>query len=236
MRPWWLALIVASAACRSSPTSPTPPPISSLTQTGTVTATNGGQPLSGLTVDGPSVTTTTDGAGRYTLALQTAGPLLLTLHGPQILTRRGLWSSPDLEAFVIGSDFDPAYFRAVAHDGADHPDRLSPLRRWTRNPQFYIRTVDDRNRPIPSSAIAEVQALLPVVTPAFTGGRYGAASVSSGSETHQGELGWVTVTWNSQPVDYCGSSPPTDPIAKTDTSPNEDRLTESLIIRPAIIT
>jgi hypothetical protein len=207
MRASWLVLSVACAGCGHSPTSPTPPPpIQPQTQTGTVMATNGGQPLAGLTIDGPSGTTTTDSAGRYTLTLPNASPLLLTLHGPQILTRRGLWTSPDLEAFAIGSDFDPSYYRALAHDGADHPDRLSPIRRWTRNPNFYIRTLDDQGRPVAAQAVAEVQALLPVVTPAFTGQRIGAASVSSGPETHQGEPGWVTVTWNSQPVDYCGTA------------------------------
>jgi hypothetical protein len=57
-----------------------------------------------------------------------------------LVTRTGFFSGGssttlDLEAFAL-SGFDQAYFRAIARNGLEEPNRLQPLRRWTRAPMI----------------------------------------------------------------------------------------------------
>lgn len=76
----------------------------------------------------------------------------------------------DLDAFVL-SGFDQAYFRAIARNGCEKPDALQPLRRWTRAPMIYIRTVDDTGRPILPEVLQQVVAIAMSAIPQYTNGR-----------------------------------------------------------------
>jgi hypothetical protein len=93
----------------------------------------------------------------------------------------------------------------LAHDGFDHPGNLTPLRRWTRAPSFYLQTHDDQGKPIAPEVLEQVASLFRVATPAFTGGRFSPAVIEQGTESRVGQAGWITVRW-THPSDYCGTA------------------------------
>jgi hypothetical protein len=185
-------LLVLTAACgKTSPIGPSPTPTpSTYTLSGIVTATNGGQPLAGATIDANGVTATTDGSGRYTLTSTLQAPHF-TLSGPGLLTRTGTLRG-DVDAFAGG--FDLGYFRQIARGANDTPS-LQPIRRWTSAPKIYVRTVDEAGAPISASTLAMVSAAITSTASQFTGGRSASTRLEQGAETREGSPGWVTVKW-----------------------------------------
>lgn len=211
-----ICAIVLVAGCGGSPAQPTPTPQpqptpapTPLTLSGTVRATNGGQPLSGVAVEAAATSTTTDGAGRYSLNLA-AGTASgrFTLSGPGLLTRTGFFMGGstrtlDLDAFALAG-FDHGYFRALARNGWEDPDTLEPLRRWTRAPQVYIRTVDNTGRAILPEVLQQVVAITSAAVPQYTSGRFGVAGFEQGTETRRGQPGWITIEWTRDAARFCG--------------------------------
>lgn len=200
-----------SSPSQPSPQPPTPQPPAPvpLTLSGTVRATNGGQPLSGVTVEAGTTTGTTDGEGRYSMNLPagTAGGKF-TINGPGLLARTGFFSGSssrtlDLEAFSH-SGFDHAYFRAIARNGFESPGALQPLRRWTRAPMIYVRTIDDTGRAILPEVLQQVITIASSVVPQYTGGRFGVAGIEQGTETRLGQPGWITIEWTRDASQFCG--------------------------------
>src|SRR5262245_54364382 len=199
------ALLVS--ACGGSPTQPasqppppTPTPPATVTLSGAVTATNGGQPLSGVTVEAAAVSGTTDNSGRFSLTLPagTQGGRF-AISGSRLVTHNGFWSGTgsrtvDLDAFALDG-FDQAYFRAIARNGFEQPDALQPLRRWTRAPRIYIRTLDDTGRAILPEVLQQVASIASDVVPLYTQGRFGVAGIEQGTDTRKGLAGWITVEW-----------------------------------------
>jgi hypothetical protein len=191
------------------PTVPPPPAPSVLTLSGTVTATNGGHPLASVTVEAAAISSTTDSSGRYSLGLPagTQGSRF-TISGPGLLTHVGFFSSGgsrtvDLEAITLGG-FDHGYFRAIARNGYEQPAVLQPLRRWTRAPMLYIRTVDDTGRPILPEVLQQVASIASTAVPQYTGGRFGLAGIEQGTDTRKGQAGWLTVEWTRDATEFCG--------------------------------
>src|SRR4051812_35524589 len=127
-----LCVTLLAAACGSkSPSQPTPPPVTPTTPppivtSGTITATNGGQPLAGVSVEMAPGTVTTDAGGTYSLSFPAASPpLRFAISGTTLVRRTGTLSSAgartiDLDAFSLDT-FDPAYFRAIARNGWEQP-------------------------------------------------------------------------------------------------------------------
>ena len=208
-------LVVAACGGDSPPAAPTPPPTVTpptpppLTVSGTVQATNGGQPLAGATVEFGSNSSTTDGAGRYSLNLAAATQSSrFTVSGPGLVTRTGFFSAGasrtlDLDAFALGG-FDHAYFRLIARNGYEQPAALQPLRRWTRAPMLYIRTVDDTGRPILTEVLQQVVTIASSAVPQYTNGRFGVAGIEQGTETRRGQAGWLTIEWSRDASQFCG--------------------------------
>lgn len=211
-----VAMACGSACAGSTPTTPTPPIVTpptptTYTITGAVTATNGGQPLSGATVDIGGTTTTTDGAGRYALTLALSLPATPTLlvSGPGLLShggyvRGGSSRSVDLDAIRLDGSFDATFYRQFAHNGLEAPAALQPIRHWTEAPKIYIQTIDDAGHPVePRTLTATVNALTGAIGP-FVGGRFGFAAIEQGAASKT-EAGWITVRWFvDTAVTYCG--------------------------------
>jgi hypothetical protein len=211
-----ITVALFTVACGSSPAQPTPPPSPVLpppapvvTLTGTVTATNGARALSDVRVEAASASSTTDASGRYTLNLPagTSGPRF-TISGPGLITRNGFFAGSasrtvDLDAFALDG-FDQGYFRALARNGHEEPGTLQPIRRWTRAPMVYIRTIDDGGRAIPPEVLQQVANVFSSVVPVYTHGRFGIASIEQGTETRVGQPGWVTVDWVRDGSQFCG--------------------------------
>lgn len=216
MRHLLLVACVFTIGCGgNSPTTPSPAPApvplpapSTFTLSGTLTATNGGQPLSGALIEAGGASATTDGAGRYTLALSISASSF-AVSGSGILTRHGYFQSGssrsvDLDAF--GAGFDAAYFRQLAHDGYDHPDALQPIARWTSAPRVYLRTVDEAGTPMHADTLNMTEAILTATASKWTGGTFGVAGVERGTDTRAGQAGWITVKWMPGNTGHCGTT------------------------------
>jgi len=216
-----LCLGLCLAACGgSAPTQPTPqqppaaPPTSTppvMTLSGTVSATNGGRPLAAATVEAATASATTDGSGSYSLTLPagTTGARF-TVSGPGLVTHSGFLSNGgsrivDLDSFSLDG-FDQAYFRAIVRNGYEDPTALQPVRRWTRSPMLYIRTVDDTGRTILPEVVQQVVSIASSVVPMYTGGRLGVAAIEQGTGTRQGQAGWITIDWTRDASEFCGWS------------------------------
>lgn len=198
-----------------SPTPPTPPPPATYTVSGTVTATNGGQALGGLSVDIDGVTTTTDDAGHYTLT-RTLGATApsFRIAGPGVMPHSGYVTNgqavADLDAIRFDGQFDPVFFRQFGRDG------YQPIARWTQAPNFYIRTIDSQGHAVEARTIDVTRAALISTTPLWTAGSFGVGTIEQGPDSRAGVYGWTTVTWDAELIDpSCGESPVGDMRGKT---------------------
>src|SRR5215218_11292120 len=89
-----LSIAVAASACAPGKASPTSPGAhdssaasGAIMLSGTVRATNGGQPLPDIEVDGVGRPVTTDTGGQFTVEMTAAGMLRLALSGSGIVPR-----------------------------------------------------------------------------------------------------------------------------------------------------
>lgn len=201
-----LALLVSGCGSSSTAPTPTPTPVpppptpASYVINGVVTATNGSQPLSGLSVDLNGQPTTTNGAGGFTYMLTSGATSRLTLAGAGIVPRALTVNTATARtltvgAIALGGGFDLAFYRQLVRNTFDAPGTMEPLRRWTVNPSVYLRTVDDagglvegKNLDIAEAAIRETAAI-------WTAGTLAIATVERGTGTRAGIAGWITVQW-----------------------------------------
>jgi hypothetical protein len=216
-------LLVAAAACGSSspPVAPSPvtqtpvtppPPPPPVILTGRVVAAVTGEALGGLSVLLADKTTTTDADGRfrYELPPGTVATPRLTVSGSGIVSHSlslSIQGSRDvsLDAIPLSGGFDLDYYRQLVRDAYDSPGLLRPLRRWTRAPHVYLKTVDEAGNPIEADTLEPVAAALVDDAAAWTGGRFGIAGVERGTETREGVSGWITVKWPVEfDPDVCG--------------------------------
>jgi hypothetical protein len=187
-----------------------------ITLTGHLTATNGGQPLAGVQAVVGSSSTVTDGAGQFRAQLTPSGSLRLALTGsgfvPRSLTvAAGATRDLDLSAIALGGTFDLGFYRQLVRNGFEAPATLQPLRRWTQTPNFYLRTVDDGGTALDPTTLDRTEAVIRQTVPLWTAGTFG-ASVERGVGTKDGVSGWITIHWQSihnvvyKDVAQCGDS------------------------------
>jgi hypothetical protein len=180
--------------------------------TGKVIATTDGRPLDEITVAFGGQTAQTDLRGAF--RLEWPGNMApatgaVTLTGRQILprtTRLSATSSRDvsLDAITLES-FSLDYYRQLVRNGHESPNALRPVRRWTRAPMIYLKTVDERGEAIDTETLELVAAALGNDTGAFTGERFGIAGIQRGTGTQEGASGWITVKWlNPASEQFCG--------------------------------
>jgi hypothetical protein len=219
-----LVLAVATAACGSrspdggssgSPLSPSPDLPASAPNTITVTlhAINDGQPLAGVNATLAGVAGTTDGDGRFVADVTvptTSAPLEFT--GPSIVPRRVNVATSTrtiaLDAIRLGGGFSLDFYRQLVRDGFERPGDLQPVRRWTRNPSVYIRTVfGPDNRPMDTSSLDTVAETIVSAVAEWTGGRLKVEQIERGTDTRRGVPGWITVAWSEELGDrVCGQA------------------------------
>lgn len=80
------------------------------------------------------------------------------------------------------------------------------LRRQTQAPRIYLRTVDDAGKAIDGFTLNETAAAL-INTAGKLTGVFGLAGLEQGTETRQGQPGWITVRWSDQVTTFCGTAP-----------------------------
>jgi hypothetical protein len=206
-----VSLVVLSCCSKSQPIAPSPTPATPVTPapppnivlTGHLTATVTGEQLASEAVDLAAHQTSTDTSGgfrfEFTPGTITATPLL-TISGPNVVTRQSLinlTSSRDLstDAIVLGGSFDLAFYRELVRDNHDSPGVMRLIRRWDTAPRIYLMTVDEAGSPIDAGTLDTVEAALRDSASSWTGGRFSLASLERGTDTHEGQTGWVTVKW-----------------------------------------
>lgn len=206
-----LIALVASVVCAcsspaSTPTQASPAPATTLasTFTGTLVATNGNQPLTGISVSSGA---TTDAAGHFTLP---AGATTATFSGSSIVTRVVNLQPPPhaftADAIALNTGFDLNFFRALVRDGYSTSGLLRPLQRWTTAPNVYIRTIDEGGRAVDDVTLSVTASAISEVAPMWTGGRFSIAGVVRGTDTREGVPGWITVKWGAAPTAVCGTA------------------------------
>ena len=227
MRVWLAVGIVAFAtACGSSSTAPTPPTVATpapitpapapsvATISGHVTATDGGQALSGLQADLGGLQTMTDAAGSFRYQITPGSVARLTLNGASIVPRvltLNVSSTRDVavDAIALAGAFDLTFYRELVRNGFDAPTTLQPLRRWTRTPQIYLKTVDEAGAAIDGPTLDLIQATLIDMVPRWTSGALGVPAITRGPDTRVGVSGWITIrfpTTNTLDDGFCGQA------------------------------
>jgi hypothetical protein len=211
-----LLLVSACEASRPSvPTAPSTPQEPSPSRfSGQVVATVTGEPLASVAVALGSLTTLTSDSGQF--AFDWPGETATTrvgLSSPEIVPRSIVVSvavsrALTIDAIVQGRGFDLAYYRRLARRGLEQPGTLLPLRRWTRAPRVYLKTVDEAGRPIDAETLRLTESALIDEAPAWTGGRFGLADVVRGTGTQEGSRDWVTVKWPNPAIEgnVCGQA------------------------------
>jgi hypothetical protein len=214
-----VAIPVLLSACGVStptPTAPsrtppaaTPTPAPAPTVSGIVTATNGGQPLPDITVTLSGLATRTDTAGAFVFQF-TSPPTATTveLSGASILARTTALKST-LDAFHPDASFDLAFYRQFARNGFEQPTVLEPIRRWTRAPMLYLKTVDEAGRSIDAVTLNTVADAMADVAGTWSGDHFGLAGIERGTGTREGVSGWITVKWSNPAtaLSACGRAP-----------------------------
>jgi hypothetical protein len=226
---------VSQAACGGaspgSPTPSTPPPTPTPTPapppptsterwaiSGQVVATGSRRPIGGARVAselGPA--TQADAAGAFRLGSDANPPFTphaFTVDADGYLSRKayvrwenGVRSGIAFDLIPLAAPFSIDFYRALVRNGHEAPGQLEPLRRWTANPRFYVRSADQNGRPIEPEVMAVVLGSIPEAVRQFTGGVLSVAQLESGPETRQPAPGWITINIvRDMSLPYCGKA------------------------------
>jgi hypothetical protein len=188
------------------PPAPPPPPSDEWTASGTIVGTLSGTPVSGAelrSASGAAVTATTDSQGRFQLTGTTRpgeSPFRVIVDAPAHVTR-DVWldwqrgARPDIHVDMIPSraPFSLSFYRAFARNSLESPDDPLSLRRLTSAPSFYVRTVDESGKAIDPAVVSLITSSIRKAVRDFTGGRYQAAAVQTGTAARSARTGWINV-------------------------------------------
>lgn len=197
------------AACGSSPAAPAPVPIpvpvppSTITLSGHVTATNGGQALPGLQATLGASTVSTDGSGGFTFQTLPTGALALALTGSGIVPRSVFIAAGSSRSVTVDAisttGFDLNFYRELVRNSFE--GGMEPLRRWNQNPSIYIQTGAD------AATLDMVERTIRETVPLWTAGKFHVDAVERGTDTKEGLFGWLTVKWATTTTTRCGIAP-----------------------------
>jgi hypothetical protein len=167
---------------------------------GTIVATNGGQRMADVRLSTTTTSATSTAAGTFALAGASIGERV-TLSGPIVPRTTSL--QQQMEVFRT-EGFDLTFFRTFVRNGFEQPSVLQPVRRWTRAPMVYLKTVDEGGQPLDQVTLDTVAAAMTESAISFTGGQFGLAGVQRGTDTREGQPGWITVKFPNPQIDSCG--------------------------------
>jgi len=219
----WTGAFICSACGGSSgssstpiaPTAPSVPPRpTAVTFTGHLTSTGRVDALPNVSVDLGGLKTVTGPDGAFSYRFQPGTTSRLTFSADSIVPRslvvavaetRGF----DVDAIALSTGFDLAFYRQLLRDDHDSPGTLRPLRRWTTTPQVYLKTVDELGESIHAGTLDVIAAVIADAVPRWTGGRLATPTIIRGTETREGQHGWITVKFpagNTAIEGYCGQA------------------------------
>lgn len=187
---------------------------------GRVVETLSGQPVAGaklvVSVAGGTREAITTADGWWEIPQTNSGAVgALEVGAEGYITRRTYlrWntgSNGDIAIDLIrdASPFSLAYYRELVRNQYDQPEALQPVRRWTKNPNFYIRTRNPvTGGEIPASEVDTVVSIIRAVVPQLTGGRFDAGAIEHGADERPERAGYISVTFVHEESDnFCGRS------------------------------
>ena len=185
----------------------------SVTVQGHVVATVTGESLPHVAIELGGSQVSADAAGAFAFTWSGTHPRSsrLAISGPTILSRTSTIQTSTsreitIDAIALDSGFDLEYYRKIVRNATDAPGTLRSLQRWTQAPRVYLRTVDQAGEPIDAATLQSTEAALTDDAAAWTGGRFGVMEVVRGTETREGQSGWITVKWPNpaNPGNNCG--------------------------------
>ena len=200
MRCLWFGVVGLLAACGggggartpSSPTAPTPaaPAVPTVTVIrGTIIEALNGSPVGTFT----SETTTF--------------PAKVIVSAPGYVTRETYVSTatPTVDLIREDSGFSLDVYRQLVRNTYDAPNTMEPLRRQFQSPRIYLRTIDQAGQPMSQAALdGAASVFTDDIIRAWSGDRLGIAGIERGTDTREGQAGWITVKWlNPVQPDLC---------------------------------
>lgn len=160
---------------------------------------------------------TTDSQGNFTLSdvvNPPTDPYPVTLSAPGMVDH-GVWigfahgqrSGILLDMIQNTPPFSMKFYSQFVRDTYENdPGAPFALQRWTTDPNFYVRTVDQNGRPVEPEVLARILTGIADGVQAFTAGRYH-ASIVTGTAVQPPQAGWIDVNVLRDPhSSICGNS------------------------------
>lgn len=229
-----VGLFLATIACGGSggssstpttPTTPTPaptptPPANTWSAAGQITALGTTQGVGGatLTPGWSLAAVTADGQGNYHLgdvANPPSSPYPVSVSAAGMVSRdvwitwaRGPRTDVNIDLIRNAAPFSMDFYRQFVRGTYDQPGAPWPVLRWMSAPSFYIKTSDQNGRAIEPEVMVRVLDAIRQAVPAFTGGRFAAAAIETGSDVRPPAQNWINVDIKRDPAEKrtCGTA------------------------------
>jgi hypothetical protein len=198
-----------------APSPPPPPPTFAFVVAGRVTASGTRAALGGASLSfGGSAPTLSgaDGAFRYASDTNPAStPYRVDITAPGHV-ERSLWlnyarerTDVQIDLLPLSAPFSLDFYRQLVRNASEQVD-LAPLRRLTRSPSIYIRTIDRLGRDVDPATISAVTSTIRASVGEYSGGRLQVAAVETGRDNPE-RPGWITVEFVEDPLSTtCGTA------------------------------
>ena len=205
--------LVALGACASTDNGPTEPGAAAGNGARRVVESLTGSPISGATVSftqsGAAKTVTTASDGSWDAGGEVDGAI--EVSAPGFVTRRTylhLVQSQGLDLIRDAAPFSLAFYRQIIRNNFDDPGSLQALRRWTKNPNFYIDIRNPRaGGDLSLSERDAIGSIVRAVVPQMTGGQLSAGTIEFGSGTRGDRSGVVNIGFvDEKDNQFCGWS------------------------------
>jgi hypothetical protein len=183
---------------------------------GQLTDTLTGLPVAGATITlgaHPAVSTAGDGRWRVEGAGTQLPRLEATVRATGYLTREtsvswdaGGRQGVRLDVIAERAPFAMEFYRSLVRNGLEEPARLEPVRRWTRNPNFYIQTVNPKTQqPLTQPEVSSIMNAIRESVTQLTGGALQAGLIETGEDAREARTNYVNVALVYEPGEnYCG--------------------------------
>ena len=109
---------------------------------------------------------------------------------------------PERAPFVLG------FYRYLVRNGFEEPGSLEAVRRWTTNPNFYIRTYNPKTgRPLESAEVEAIVSTIRQAVPQLTGAALAAGSIETGAADRAPRQNYINVAIVHEPSEeFCGQA------------------------------
>lgn len=198
-----------------TPTPPPPPPTFAFVVAGRVVASGTRAPVAGaaLTFGGsPPTLSAPDGSFRHASDTAPAtAPYRVDVTAPGHVDR-SLWlnyarerTDVPVDLLPLSAPFSLDFYRQLVRNASEQVE-LSSLRRLTRSPSIYIRTVDNIGREVDAATMTAITSTIRSSVREFSGGQLQVTTVETGRDNPE-RPGWITVEFVEDPLSTtCGTA------------------------------